>query len=384
MIKRLKYHNDKGNRIFIFGSGKSGVDFYATAKGLIPNISLTFADNSIDAQNNGVMIDGEKYDVFAPDEIKKAYPECLVVITSKIYCAEIKNQLFNMGISEDNIVLTEECLLNEVDDCKAVIKKRMPRKRLNFVVDLAEHCNLNCQNCDHFSPLAEEHFTDIDQFKSDIKRISEIFDEDITHVDLEGGEPLLNPDVCRYIDIVHRYMPKTDVKIFSNGLLLPKMNDEFWRVCNEHNVALEITQYPIAFDYDSVENLAKAKGVIYHTYDGKGEKVSWHKPLDLEGKQDRYDSFNNCYLANGECTMLKNGKLYPCTMIPNIEIFNRYFNRNIVVSEKDYIDIYSDITKEEIYEFLCDPPQACRYCKVSEWTFGHKWKVTGKDIHEWT
>ena len=61
-----------------------------------------------------------------------------------------------------------------------------------------------------------------------------------------------------------------------------------------------------------------------------------------------------------------------------------YFNRDIEVSDKDYIDIYADITKEEVYEFLCNPPSACRYCKVSEWTFGHKWATTKKNICEWT
>ena len=38
-------------------------------------------------------------------------------------------------------------------------------------------------------------------------------------------------------------------------------------------------------------------------------------------------------MANGDCPMLKEGKLYPCTFVPNIPTFNKYFEKNIEVCD---------------------------------------------------
>ncbi len=384
MIDRIRKIIENDGRIYIMGAGKSGIDFFYKIRSLFPRVQIVFLDNNEVIQHEGIQIDNVSLRVFSPDIIKNTECVYLVVITSEKYYSELLGQLYNLGISEDCVALTTDCMNRRLDEYYGIIKKRRPRKNLNFVVDLAEHCNLNCQNCDHFSPLAEERYTDLIQFEKDIQRMSEIFSRDITHVDLEGGEPLLNKNVCDYIKIVNKHLPHSGIKIFTNGLLLPKMDEYFWETCSKYDVELEVTQYPLDFDYEAVELLAKNHGVRFHVYDGKSGKESWHKPLDLDGGQDRYNSFDNCYLANGDCTMLKNGKLYPCTLIPNLETFNRYFNKNLLISEKDYIDIYSDISKEEVYEFLCNPPMACRYCKVCEWTNGHKWGISKKDIVEWT
>ena len=82
--------------------------------------------------------------------------------------------------------------------------------------------------------------------------------------------------------------------------------------------------------------------------------------------------------------MLKEGKLYTCTMIPNMKHFRRYFNQNIKVAENDGINIYTAKSASEIMEFLSKPVSACRYCKVSERTDGHAWDVSKREIEEWT
>jgi hypothetical protein len=79
-----------------------------------------------------------------------------------------------------------------------VRKPRILQKRktlLRFDVHLAEHCNLRCIGCEHFSPLAKEEFLDIDSFKKDCIRLSELTNKDLEEMFLLGGEPLLN-SVC--------------------------------------------------------------------------------------------------------------------------------------------------------------------------------------------
>ena len=35
------------------------------------------------------------------------------------------------------------------------LSNKIPHKLIRFTIHLADHCNLNCVGCNHFSPLAE-------------------------------------------------------------------------------------------------------------------------------------------------------------------------------------------------------------------------------------
>ena len=119
------------------------------------------------------------------------------------------------------------------------------------------------------------------------------------------------------------------------------------------------------------------------TEDGNEVKTSMFKPLDLSGNQDKYISYKECYMGNGFCNMVKNGKLYPCTLVPNFETFNAYYNQNLQVCEKDYIDIFKAKSAEEIMDFLTNPIPACRYCQPRKWKNGLTWKTTTYNMREW-
>lgn len=49
---------------------------------------------------------------------------------------------------------------------------------------------------------------------------------------------------------------------------------------------------------------------------------------------------------------VENGRLYTCTLIPNIEHFNKYFNKNLEVCDDDSIDIYKAKIKKKFLIFL--------------------------------
>lgn len=373
----------KENRlIVIFGCSQIGKEIAEYIKEILYYDNFVFADNSEQKQNEGFL--GKK--VVSP--IYSINQNPIYIIASINFYSEMIKQLVELGVNNENIVLSNETLIKKISDLEKLINKRIPKKKMNFVIDLSEHCNLNCQNCDHFSPLAEKKFMDIDVFKNDIARMAELFGgqgEYITSVDLEGGEPLLNEKVTDYIVVVHKYMPDTVVRIFTNGILLKNMDDLFWKICREHRVVLEITKYPIEFDYNYIVEKAKKEKVELKFFSGGDViKTSSHKPINLDGTSDIYDSFHKCYMANGDCPMLKEGKLYPCTFVPNISIFNKYFEKNIEVCDRDYIDIYKDTSMQEIFEFLSNPIPACKYCQPEKWTNGHVWKTSKKEICEWT
>ena len=87
--------------------------------------------------------------------------------------------------------------------------------------------------------------------------------------------------------------------------------------------------------------------------------------------------------ANSFCFLSK-GKLFTCTVAPNIRHFNKFFNKNIPITDADYIDIYEAQNKEEVMLFLSRPIPLCKYCYVKKRTSGHPWQRSKKDIKEWT
>lgn len=259
-----------------------------------------------------------------------------------------------------------------------------PNPRLQFETHLVEHCDLNCQMCTHFSPLAHPDFAKIEIFAADMRRMRELFQNEISRILLLGGEPLLHPAVSDFLEIARKNFPYTEIILYTNGLKLPKMGPNFWKSCLENRISITMTQYPVPADYDYIERLLKENHVPYQYCNTPNRsKRSSHYPLDLEGRQDPRKNFLTCDMAN-RCVFLKEGRLYTCVVIPNIQHFNEYFHQHVEVSPFDSIDIYQAATSLEIIRFLASPPPFCRYCDVSRRTILHEWACSKRLIEEWT
>lgn len=107
---------------------------------------------------------------------------------------------------------------------RTIEKKMMPRSLNDFYleVNLADHCNLNCQCCDHFSPIASKTFLDFEQYAKDIKRLAYLTDGKIGLMKLQGGEPLLNERLIDYIRVTRESFPESHICLFTDGVLLSK------------------------------------------------------------------------------------------------------------------------------------------------------------------
>jgi hypothetical protein len=105
-------------------------------------------------------------------------------------------------------------------------------------------------------------------------------------------------------------------------------------------------------------------------------------PFDINGRQSVVDNFRICYGANF-CINLEDGKLATCPIPFVIKHFNKYFNQNIPVTEKDYIDIFKVKSVNEIFDFLRKPAPICAYCNLKGITYGINWAVSKKELAEW-
>lgn len=267
-----------------------------------------------------------------------------------------------------------------------IINKFTPQEILQaLIVNICDHCNLNCRGCDHFSPIAEERFIPAEEIGKDLARIREILDDNIRLISVMGGEPLLHPELVTILQQARNIFPTTEIRLRTNGTLLLKQDERFWECCRENNIEINVTKYPIAFAYDKAGEIALAHGVRY-VYNGGGdeEKTMGHYPLNLNGDCNPTESFAHCFHANNDCNMLSNGRLYPCTVAPNIPIFNKKYGVKIPLTKEDGMDIYAISGKRELMERLSRPMPICRYCDVLHRTFDHKYGPSKGAITEWT
>jgi hypothetical protein len=268
---------------------------------------------------------------------------------------------------------------------KGFLKKIIRPTALDSIdVCVAEHCNLGCYSCNHFSQLAEPEFADLAATERGLKRLSDLSGGGIPTIYLVGGEPLLNPDLPEFMRIARECFPQSRVQIITNGLLLLAQKDVFWESVKEYGIVMTPTKYP-GIDWEKIEYRARSFGYEFDYFDfsGNTEKTSRKFSLDLSGSQNIKKSFKHCCMA--ACTIgLQNGRLATCSFVFNMRHFNRYFNKNIPVTDADSIDIFKAKTMQEIVDFLNRPIPLCRFCKsIGEEIIGG-WRETEKSIDEWT
>ena len=257
----------------------------------------------------------------------------------------------------------------------------MPEK-IGFEIHLAEHCNLNCAGCDNLSPLAEPEFVSVEEFMKDFKRMAELFNHECSRIHLLGGEPLLHPELLNLIEIARDNFTQGIINLYTNGILLPQQDDKFWQTCKKSNITLIITKYPINIDREKIMKNAEKFDiqVKWVGFEGLKGKQFAMRPLNLSGSGDMKNNFAMCYRAC-VCIALSHGKLFPCSLAPNIRHFNKYFKQNIPITEDDYIDIYQAKSGQEILKRLTQPIPLCRYCDLNFKTV--KWRVSERKMEEW-
>lgn len=264
--------------------------------------------------------------------------------------------------------------------------KFKPHTKLDsFVIHVVDECNLRCWGCDHFAPLAKGGYIKLQTLEKDLTRISQLTNNDVKAICLMGGEPLLHPDLIEILKISRYCLPYTEIVIMTNGILLNRQKDNFWHACNDNRIKIINTKYPIKLDYESISQKAKKFNVMFEIYGDVTHTISYHIPLNLNPADEITGTKNwlECFHAN-RFRMLKDGKLYPCTIAPNIIHFNKFFNKKIPLHADDGIDIYKATNLQEILNFLACPIPCCKNCDVFGRTFDHLWCRSQKQISEWT
>lgn len=399
-IQRLNHILDQG--CFLFGAGRVSrtvVQYAAKRKYVIQGILVS------EAESNPQNIMGVRVSVIK-DVSSEKKNRCLVACVMENLHEEVYKdispynfaQIFYISdklFYEINYILGSYDIENmysiervdrDLKFQKSSLLRFVPRPCLEYLVlNILDHCNLRCKGCDHFACVADPYNVSYETIHRDLDRLAEIFHGDyIMKIAVMGGEPLLHPELLKILKDVRKHFPYTTIRLTTNGLLLLKQGEEFWRVCREEHVTIVNTKYPLNLDYEKMKEKAIEERVNFQFFEGTGDdtvKKSFKKIINLKGDSDPAESFSCCHISNYG-NFLMEGKFYGCPFsCQSYRIFNKKFNKNLRMTEQDFIDIYKVHDMREILEFAARPKYYCRYCTGLSPLFD--WSRSNGVISEW-
>ncbi len=252
------------------------------------------------------------------------------------------------------------------------------RKNLDFEYEfpLTSHCNLNCQMCTVFSPIAEKSFLSLENFSRDLARMADLYGTENIWFRMVGGEPLLHPQITEMMLVARKLLPHALISITTNGLLAKRMKKIFYSVAKNRNIVILNSPYP-PIDADGVIAFLRNMGI--NAFKTVQKFTSRKIALDTEGNQDAAVNFGRC---GYRCNFVLNGMLSRCFYPLVIDHFNKRFGKELKTTSRDSINIHNH-TSKEIRKFLETPIDFCPYCKNDSFEY-FEWKPSSKELQEWT
>ncbi len=259
-------------------------------------------------------------------------------------------------------------------------KKAVGRKPALAYLELhlADHCNMNCKGCGHFSPIAEKRFADLNEYKRDMQQLQKLFST-ICIIRLMGGEPLLNPQIEEFLFATRSAFPKADIQIATNGILLAQMPESFWKACRDCSVGIDITIYPPMKQKESaLIQLAKANGLKVRTH----SVTFFHAFYNKKGDTDSKAAFERCRMKY-YTPMFRDGKIFICSVPATLDVFNKQYGLEVPIT--GFVDIYTPgLTGWDVKEQLNKAATTCCYCTIGwENTPVFPWETSKRALSEW-
>lgn len=246
---------------------------------------------------------------------------------------------------------------DSMNECLVKIDLSKPRMK-QFDVNLVDHCNMKCKGCLRFSNLVNEPFyADYDHMIKDWERIKELF-WGVERIKLMGGEPLLNPDLCKYIEEARRIFPDADIMVTTNALLINEKCAELFDTMKKNYCFFDISLYaPMENRIAEVERILTEKKVWYVVNNSKGD---FYKVMSKTPDYNADKMYEACMAKN--CHHLREGKISVCSRPQYAHIINERYGVNIP-TDCGVWDIYEEnIDAWKLDDKLSSSFEACKYC----------------------
>lgn len=229
-----------------------------------------------------------------------------------------------------------------------------------FEVNVVDHCNLTCVDCNHASPFTPKWFADPDQVFRDLSMLAKVTRP--KNIKLLGGEPLLHRDFLGVLEAVRKSGICERILLVTNGILLPRQPEAFWEAISE----LEISVYPGSNINEELLDYCRQKASehavnlqIYH-FD------EFRRTFSIPGCQDQAlveRIYRSCKITKvWGCNVIQAGYLFKC---PQGLYIPRMLGWQAQDLTRDGIRIEeSPGFISDLYDYLLSPTplESCRHC----------------------
>lgn len=241
-------------------------------------------------------------------------------------------------------------------------------------VPIAEHCNLNCNRCYHFSNLKTDSvFYKIDKYSRDLSLLKEMGFV-INEIRLLGGEPFLNDNIFEFIEVTKKEFPYSNIKIVTNGLLLLKKDSEFLERLSKLKITVSISLYPPVLKLiDKIEGILKSNNITYEIF-----RVGniFNKILTKEKNINVIEISNRCE----KCILIYNGSISRCAPSVFIDIFNNKFDSTFPKNSSRNITEFK--TRKTLLKHLNEPVELCNFCTGDSDPIEFEWEASTSKVSE--
>lgn len=240
-------------------------------------------------------------------------------------------------------------------------------------IQIVDHCNLNCSNCNHFTPLADKYFISLEEFRNQLLLVKKTLPS-IKMLMLLGGEPFLHPQLIELCQIAREIFPDISLNILTNGIILSAdYSEEKLEQLKKLNVLTSISQYP-AQNYKQFP---------------EGDQFSYlnnrfffcQTRVNLQGTEDPNTRPYGCP-NRIPCFTLKDYKIFFCQFGAHIDFFCKRFHKQIpLIENKDFIRLTEETTLDDLQHLKDTVHNICRYHGKEEMI---NWNPSSRAIEEYT
>ncbi len=239
---------------------------------------------------------------------------------------------------------------------------------ISLEANITRHCNQRCASCSHASPFASPYFMKPEQLAKDLATLKPLIHAGIFCV--LGGEPLLHPQICDFLDVVNASGIADKSEVLTNGALLERMPEAFWAKLQR----LVVSAYPGHFT-PAIRSLVEERSRRHGFFMGIREYDKFYKQLKAK-PDDGVASFLGCPWKQ-RCWTVHDGCFYLC---PQAAFFpDSFMNLSI---QTDGLPIDGTLTEQILSDFIHrqQPFVSCRICdpytKLEPW---HEVKTSKAD-----
>lgn len=373
-------------KIIIFGAGRYGRQLKRMLESEHVNTDQKWeicfwCDNKV---AEGSFVDG--VEVLHPTTIKRTNINFDIVISVGYIADCVMKQLKELNVT-NNVYLVPEYVYKfkwNHEDMPFMISMDISKPRMPYLeCKIVEHCNLKCNGCSTCSNISETNYMEIEEFEQNLVCLRRLF-TGIKNLKLFGGEPLLHPQLIRFMEVARKHFPDAELVVHSNGVLVPSMAERILESMKKLDIKFIFTLYPETGKRKRNIEEKLNKWGVEHTFT---EPVyEFRKIINSKGNYDAKEVFQNC----GKCINLVEGTI-SCGIGYFIDKIEKAYDVNICEDKFQHcIDIHAtDMTGWEINELLDSPFNLCKYCAfmrfnvIDEENYYYKWKTEEPKLEDW-